>query len=82
MLVPKWTPEPFFVPGASQSGSRQYALQLARKVEQAWHALGHYSVKTRVEAVSIKHRDFHVREHIVRSNLVNGLPPGHAIPTT
>lgn len=51
--------------------SFNYYRDLADRAENKWHELGHTSVKFRVLLEHTKRGDIYV----IRSNLINGLPP-------
>jgi hypothetical protein len=71
---------PPFHRGPVQNGadysSEAGAEQLARMIEQAWHARGYPEVKAWSERVNLGPRVKHgAAFYAVRSNLISGLPP-------
>ena len=73
MNVPEFNPGDERTRNAPLARSYSYYERLAKKAEAAWHDLGHENVRFRVvrERAGYGSADIYV----VRSNLVNGLPP-------
>lgn len=55
------------------------AERLAVTIERQWAQAGHAGVKCRIEPMSVKARGRGTRIYVVRSNLVNGLPPSRQV---
>jgi hypothetical protein len=71
-----------FIIGEPTMSTRADADELASIIESYWHRLGHRTVKCGIELVHFQapHRDGSSSHadvtYVVKSNLVNGLPPG------
>jgi len=61
-----------FTPKGKDLFTQRGATRLAREIEQRWLDIGEPDVECRVEPVIIFNGQ---RLYVVRSNLVNGLPP-------